>query len=135
MAIEECPFTLCYDSEALILIKIGVTSYRVEHFNPEVNEQGIRCNLDLMDKLRDLARIRQASYNQCIARYYNRRVHVRSFMPEDLVLRRFDVSYPRDVNKLTPNWEGPYQVVESLSLGAYRLEDMEGKPLKHARNV
>lgn len=45
-AIGECPFTLCYGSEALILVEIGVTSYRVEHFDPEVNKQGLRRNLD-----------------------------------------------------------------------------------------
>ncbi|XP_052198359.1 uncharacterized protein LOC127805648 [Diospyros lotus] len=68
MVTGECPFTLCYGSEALILIEIGVTSYRVEHFHPEVNKQGLRCNLDLMDEFRDLAQIRQAAYNQRIAR-------------------------------------------------------------------
>ncbi|XP_052204113.1 uncharacterized protein LOC127809393 [Diospyros lotus] len=104
-AIGECPFTLCYGLEALISVEIGVMSYRVEHFDPEVNEQGLRCNLDMMDELRDLARIRQAGYNQRIARYYNRRVHARSLMLGDLVLRWFDVSHPRDTNKLTPNWE------------------------------
>ena len=69
---ENALFTLCYCWEALIPIEIGVTSYRVEHFDLEVNKQGLRCNLDLMDELRDLARIRQAAYNQRIARYYNR---------------------------------------------------------------
>ena len=103
----------------------------MEHFDPKVNNLGLSCNLDLMDELRDLARIRQAAYNQCIARYYNRRVHARSCMLGDLVLRRFDMSHPRDANKLTLNWEGPYRVLESLSLGAYRLEDMAGKALKH----
>ena len=56
-------------------------------------------------------------------------------MPGDLVLRRFNLSHPRDANKLTPNWEGPYRVLDSLSPGAYRLEDMAGKALKHTWNV
>ncbi|XP_052192778.1 uncharacterized protein LOC127801573 [Diospyros lotus] len=37
-ATGECPFTLCYGSEALIPVEIGVRSYRVEHFDPEINE-------------------------------------------------------------------------------------------------
>ena len=29
--------------------------------------------------------------------------------------------------KLGPNWEGPYKVVSLAGLGAYRLQDMNGK--------
>ncbi|XP_052190034.1 uncharacterized protein LOC127799860 [Diospyros lotus] len=70
----ETPFNLCYGSEALIPVEIEIPTFRVDHFNLESNEQGLRNNLDTMEELRDEARVRQAVYNQRIERYYNRRV-------------------------------------------------------------
>lgn len=107
----------------------------MEHFDPKSNEQGLRNNLDTVEELRDEARVRQAVYNQRIERYYNRRVKARSFLPGDLVLRRASVSNPRDSNKLSPTWEGPYRVTETLSPGAYRLGTMDGTPIKNAWNI
>jgi len=131
----ETPFSLCYGSEALIPVEIGVPTLRVEHFDPESNEQGLRNNLDTVEELREEARVRQAVYNQRIERYYNRRVRARSFLPGDLVLRRVSVSNPRDSNKLSPSWEGPYRVTETLSPAAYRLKTMDGTPIKNTWNI
>ncbi|XP_052172285.1 uncharacterized protein LOC127788213 [Diospyros lotus] len=72
VSIGETPFSLCYGSEALIPVEIGVPTLRVELFDPESNEQSLRDNLHLLDEFRDQARIRQAAYNQLIERYYNR---------------------------------------------------------------
>ncbi|RDX90659.1 hypothetical protein CR513_27454, partial [Mucuna pruriens] len=44
---------------------------------------------------------------------------------EDLVLRR--VLRNNTSNKLTPNWEGPYRIVEEVGKGAFRLEHLDGK--------
>ncbi|XP_052185272.1 uncharacterized protein LOC127796906 [Diospyros lotus] len=38
----ETPFSLCYGSEALIPVEIEIPTFRVEHFDPESNEQGLR---------------------------------------------------------------------------------------------
>ncbi|RDY07442.1 hypothetical protein CR513_08438, partial [Mucuna pruriens] len=32
-------------------------------------------------------------------------------------------------NKLTPNWEGPYRIVEDIGKGAYRLEHLDEKKI------
>jgi len=37
--------------------------------------------------------------------------------------------------KLAPNWVGPYQVVDSLQNGAYKLEELNGKLLPRTWNV
>ncbi|XP_052197247.1 uncharacterized protein LOC127804425 [Diospyros lotus] len=58
---------------------------------------------------------RQPAYNRRIERYYNRRVKTKSFLPGDWVLRRADVRGAKEANKLTPNWEGPFKVMEALS--------------------
>jgi len=83
----ETPFSLCYGSEALISIEIGVPTLRVELFSLESNKQNLRDNLDLLNELHDQAKIRQAVYNQHIERYYNQQVKARSFFPGDWVLR------------------------------------------------
>ena len=131
----ETPFSLCYGLEALIPVEIGVPTLRVEHFDPESSEQGLRNNLDTVEELREEARVHQAAYNQRIERYYNRRVRAHSFLPGDLVLRRASVSNPRDSNKLWPSWECPYRVTETLSPEAYRLETMDDTPIKNTWNI
>ncbi|XP_052189979.1 uncharacterized protein LOC127799798 [Diospyros lotus] len=54
----ETPFSLCYGSKALIPVEIGIPTFRVEHFDPKSNEQGLRNNLDTVEELRDEARVR-----------------------------------------------------------------------------
>ncbi|GJZ80225.1 reverse transcriptase domain-containing protein [Tanacetum coccineum] len=39
------------------------------------------------------------------------------------------VSHAEDTGKLGPKWEGPYEVMEALGKGAYKLRDREGKQL------
>lgn len=41
----------------------------------------------------------------------------------------------REANKLTPNWKGPYKVTKVLSPSAYKLQTLEGIPVKNAWNV
>ena len=46
------PFKLAYGSDAMILTEVGLTSYRVAHYNNEENEKQLYLNLDLIDKVR-----------------------------------------------------------------------------------
>ena len=48
----ETPFRLTYGNEAVILVEIGLTSYRVDNHNEARNEEGIRLQLDLVDEVR-----------------------------------------------------------------------------------
>ena len=50
----------------------------------------------------------------------------KSFQKGDLVLRRTEVSKPTKQDKLTLNWEGPYQITDVVHLGAYRIENLDG---------
>ena len=63
-------------------------------------------------------------------RGYNKNIRPRSFQINDLVLRKV-VANTRNPNdgKLEPNWEEPYKVISFAGVGAYRLEDMDGKPI------
>ena len=47
-------------------------------------------------------------------------------------MRRADIGKGSlGTSKLRPNWEGPYQVIEKTSKGAYKIKDVRGKELPH----
>ena len=48
----EIPFKLAYGSDAMIPVKVGLTSYRVAHYNNEENEKQLHLILDLIDEVR-----------------------------------------------------------------------------------
>ncbi|RDX60620.1 hypothetical protein CR513_61220, partial [Mucuna pruriens] len=52
-----------------------------------------------------------------VAKRHDQRISFRQFKSQDLVLRK--ICRIADSNKLTPNWEGPYKIVEDIGKGAY----------------
>ncbi|KAK3001122.1 hypothetical protein RJ639_022192 [Escallonia herrerae] len=100
----EMPFFLCYGTEALLPVGIGVPTMRALHFNEVNNEDGLRANLDLVEEARTQAHVRSVVIKQRVARYYNQRVRSRQFQEGDLVLRKLEVSDPKAATgKLSPN--------------------------------
>ncbi|GJZ13989.1 reverse transcriptase domain-containing protein [Tanacetum coccineum] len=67
--------------------------------------------------------------------YYNSKVRSTSFKPGDLVYRNTDASHAKDIGKLGPKWEGPYEVTKALGNGAYKLRDRDGKQLPQTWNI
>ncbi|GJU32859.1 reverse transcriptase domain-containing protein [Tanacetum coccineum] len=86
-------------------------------------------NLDLLEERREQAAIREAKSKAKMEKYYNSKVRSTSFKPGDLVYRNNDASCAKEVGKLGPKWEGPYEVTEALGRGAYKLRDRDGKKL------
>ncbi|GKC22575.1 hypothetical protein Tco_1024725 [Tanacetum coccineum] len=56
-------------------------------------------------------------------------------LPGDMVYRSNDASHAKDGGKLSPKWEGPYEVTESLGKGAYKLKDRNGDELPGTWNI
>ena len=52
---RETLFRLAYGSKAVILAKVGLTSYRVENYDESRNDEAMRLQLDLVDKVRATA--------------------------------------------------------------------------------
>ena len=125
-----------YRSEAVIPAEVGITSYRVHNHDENRNDEAMRLQLDLMDKLRTTAEQRLARYQNCMAQYYNSRVRHRDFQVGDLVLRRV-MGAVRDPTqgKLGPNWEGPYRITSWQRKGTYHLETTDGQKLPHSWNT
>ncbi|KAK3033998.1 hypothetical protein RJ639_033283 [Escallonia herrerae] len=126
----ETPFNLAFGTEALIPVEIGLPSLRLLTYDPNMNDEVLHCNLDLLDEQRDQAQLRLAAYQQRVARYHDRRIRPLAFRIRDLVLRRVEASNPRDaIGKLSPNWEGPYRVTKYGGPGSYHLEHLDRKSI------
>ncbi|KAD2394502.1 hypothetical protein E3N88_41479 [Mikania micrantha] len=102
----------------------------------ESNKEILSEDLDTIDELRDIARIRMATYHQKISKSYNKNIRIRRFQVGDLVLRKAfqNTTNPAD-GKLAPKWEGPYKIDSEAGKGAYKLTNMEGEPLPRSWNA
>ncbi|GJS34887.1 reverse transcriptase domain-containing protein [Tanacetum coccineum] len=68
-------------------------------------------------------------------KYYNSKVRSTSFRPGDFVYRSNKASHAKEGGNLVPKWEGPYEVVEALGKGAYKLRNGSGDVLPRTWNV
>ena len=105
---------LAYGTDVVIPAEVGLTSYRVENYsedNNEDNEEALHLQLDLVDEVRATAEQRLVRYQNLMAKYYNSNVRHKEFQVGDLVLRKV-MGVARDPSQRTlgPNWEGPYRV-------------------------
>ena len=132
----ETPFALAYGVEAVILLEVGLPTIRITEFDAEQNENNLRKDLNLIEERRDIVAIRLASYQRQMKKGYDKNIRPRSFQINDLVLCKV-VANTRNLNdgKLGPNWEGPYKVTSFAGVGAYRLEDMDGKTIPRPWNI
>ena len=64
----ETPFKLAYGSEAIIPAEVHMASHRVKKYQAEENEEQLRLNLDLMDKVRMDAEQSTARYKNLTTR-------------------------------------------------------------------
>ncbi|KAK2996907.1 hypothetical protein RJ639_025764 [Escallonia herrerae] len=132
----ETPFSLCYGTEVMLPVEIGVPTIRALHFSELNNDVGLRANLDLVEEARTQAHIRSVIVKQRVARYYNQKVRSKQFNEGDLVLRKLEVSNPKAATgKLSPNWEGPYRVIKVLKTGAYALGTLSGESIPRTWNA
>ncbi|XP_074328163.1 uncharacterized protein LOC141666079 [Apium graveolens] len=101
------PFMLVYGAETVVPLEITHGLSKVKAYEAEINEEGMRLALDLIDKVSNEANTRNAEHPCRASLYYKRRVKERIFQQEDLVLRKIEVLGVGKKGKLAPNWEGP----------------------------
>ncbi|RDY04905.1 hypothetical protein CR513_11315, partial [Mucuna pruriens] len=130
---NETPFRLTFDMKVVIPIEIGESSPRTALFQPGLNEEELRANLDLLQETREVAQIREYMIKARVAKQQGRRLSPRQFKSHDLVLRK--ITRIADNNKLTPIWKGPFKVSEEVGNGAYRLEHLDGKRIPRTWNT
>ncbi|KAK1650187.1 hypothetical protein QYE76_067992 [Lolium multiflorum] len=71
-----------------------------------------------------------------VARAYNKKVRPKEFQVGDLVWEAVLPLGTRDkaYGKWSPNWHGPYKVVQALKGNAYMLEELDGEKFPVAVN-
>lgn len=100
--------------EAVIPFQVGLPTIQTKNFDEIVNNETIALDLDLAEEECENAWIKLASYQQEVARGYNRSVRLWSFKPNDLIWKK--VIEKSKKKKLMPNWEGPFHVLKHLGL-------------------
>ncbi|GJX38737.1 reverse transcriptase domain-containing protein [Tanacetum coccineum] len=132
---DDTPFSLTYETEAVIPAKIGMPTYRTAVVDATHNDKELRLNLDLLEERRERAAIREAKAKSKMTKHYNVRVRGVTFRPGDFVYRNNDASHAVDGGKLDPKWEGPYEVMEALADRAYKLRSTDGTVLPRTWNI
>ncbi|GJR16193.1 reverse transcriptase domain-containing protein [Tanacetum coccineum] len=131
----DTPFSLTYGTEAVILAKIGMPTMRTTEVDTVQNDEDLEINLDLLEEIREQAAISEAKSKEKMEKYYNSKVRNTSFKPRDLVYRSNEASHTKESGKLSPKWEGQYEVTKALGNRAYKLRDRNGKLLPRTWNV
>ncbi|GKV12598.1 hypothetical protein SLEP1_g23719 [Rubroshorea leprosula] len=135
-ATGETPFSLAYGAEAVIPVEVGLPSGRSDRHDDQNNEQLLRENLDLVEEIKEMSRIRNMAHQSRVAKFYNKRVRARQFQVGDLVLRKAGLTNTYShMGKLAPNWEGPYMVVQVKRPGSYVLADIQRRQLPYIWNI
>ena len=130
------PFQLTYGADAIIPVEVGLTSYHVQNYIEDKNEEAMRLQLDLVDEARATAEQRLARYQNLMSKHYNTKVRYRDFQIGDLVLRKvMGAAKDPSQGKLRLNWEGPYRITSWQRKGTYHLETLDGRKLQHPWNT
>jgi len=130
---RETPFSLVYGSDAMIPVEIQENSPRFQNFVTEESNGERKVNLDVLDEVREEARIKVEALKRRVEYKYNSKLRPRQFQVVDLVMRK---AHPYQLeNKLSPKWTGPFRVTKALGNGAYRLETIEGGAIPRTWNT
>jgi len=130
---HETPFSLVYGTDALLPIEVGHPTENRKELTTESNEEGVRANLDVLEEIRELARITGEATKRRVERRYRTKVIPRDFKINGLVLRRAHLTEAE--HKLSPKWVGPFRIREVLPGGAYRMETLDGSVIPRTWNA
>nr|GEW45340.1 reverse transcriptase domain-containing protein [Tanacetum cinerariifolium] len=131
----DTPFSLTYETKAVIPAEIGMPTYRTAAVDIVSNDKELRLNLDLLEERRERAAIYEAKAKLKMIKYYNARVCDVTFRPGDFIYCNNDASHAVVGGKLGPKWKGPYEVTEALGDGAYKLRSMDGTIIPILKDV
>ncbi|XP_074342744.1 uncharacterized protein LOC141680410 [Apium graveolens] len=122
---------MAYGIDAIVPVEVGLKSYRTEVYNVEVNNFGLRANIDLLEEERKATHKRNVKYLLQAPQHYDSGIKKRSFGVGDLVLWELAASMLTRQGKLQLNWEGPYKVIEVIRPRTYKLETEAGEAIRN----
>ncbi|KAM2661538.1 hypothetical protein EV2_023835 [Malus domestica] len=122
--------------EAVVPVELEQATFLVQNYVQSENDKQLTLNLDLVKEHRNQAHLRNVAYKQRISNYYDSRVKPRSFKVGDWVLKkRLLCDRVPSEGTLSPNWDGPFEVVGISRPGSYELRSFDGKTLGHPWNA
>ncbi|GJT06688.1 hypothetical protein Tco_0761872 [Tanacetum coccineum] len=96
---------------------------KVRKIDQAMNDEALLLKLDVLEEEREKAVIEEAKSKAEMEQYYNVKVRNTIIKPGDFLYRNNKASHAKESGKLGPKWEGPYEVVEALEKGAYKLRN------------
>ncbi|XP_050876762.1 uncharacterized protein LOC127080495 [Lathyrus oleraceus] len=128
-ATNSAPFRLTFGHDAVLLVEIYLQSIRIQRHHEIPSESYWNMMLDELvdlddERLNALQLLKRQK--KIVENSYNKKIKVKTFSPEDLVWK---VILPMDwkdrtLGKLSPKWEGPFQILQVFSNGAYEIEEL-----------
>nr|GEX43563.1 reverse transcriptase domain-containing protein [Tanacetum cinerariifolium] len=132
---EDTPFSLSYGTKAVILVEIGMPTLRTAKIDMIQKNEALKINLDLLEEQKVASSNPQSKKQGKDGKILQLKVRNISFKPGGHMYRNNDANHAKDSGKLSPKWEGPYEVTEALGKGAYKLRDRKEKLLSRTWNV
>jgi len=130
---RETPFNLVFGSDTMIPVEIQENSPCFQNFVVKASNKERKVNLDLLDEVREEARIKAEALKRRVEYKYSSKLRPRQFQVADLVMWK---AHPYQLeNKLSPKWTDPFRVTEALGNGAYRLKTLEGSAIPRTWNA
>ncbi|XP_050877321.1 uncharacterized protein LOC127081078 [Lathyrus oleraceus] len=128
-ATKSTPFRLTFGHDVVLPVEIHLQFIRIQRQHELPTESYWSMMLDELvdldvEKLNALKLLKRQKKRIEVS--YNKKVKVKSFAPEYLVWK---VILPMDrkdraLGKWSPKWEGPFQVLQIFSNGAYEIEEL-----------
>jgi len=85
---KEIPFSLVYGSDAMIPVEIQENSSRFQNFVTEESNEGRKVNLDLLDEVREQARVKAEALKRRVEQKQRSKLRPWQFQIVDLVMRK-----------------------------------------------
>src|ERR1041385_3481985 len=114
------PFFLVYGAEAVLPHDLQFGAPSISGYEEEEKEEALQNDKDVADEARDTAITRSEGYQDKLRAYQSSRLRTRTFNKVALVLRLIKGK----VDKLAPQCEGPFIILEVIGGGAYRLKNL-----------
>ncbi|XP_045802284.1 uncharacterized protein LOC123895852 [Trifolium pratense] len=123
------PFRLTYGNDAVLPVEIYLQSIRIQrqmeiptdHYWSMMFDELVDLDEERLRALDTLTRQKER-----VAKAYNKKVKSKTFDVGNLVWK---VILPMDkkdrvLGKWSPNWEGPFKIIQVFSNGAYEIEEL-----------
>jgi hypothetical protein len=86
-ATQETPFSLVHGAEDVLPVEITHEAPRIVTYDESTSNEALQDDVDALDEARDVTFARATQYQQNLRNYHSTRVHPRSFVVGDLILR------------------------------------------------